>query len=631
MEARDETPGKGIRQTGGAISCMGPGQKRMSEATTNILAGIIGGAWGGAVVGLVEASVITATTAPGEEYWLFPYAVISYGLLGIAIGFGSTVVATLIARRHTDAFGLAGASALFLLGFAVARYHVIQRIFHEELVTTSATGLGVHLMIVAAVGALAAGLMYGAQTVQRQRAGLILATLVLLLCLGLTSGAAVLASPHAAAPAANGARGVPAAPQPNVILFILDTLRADAVGCYGAGPKASPTLDAVARDGVRFDHAYSQSSWTRPSIATILTSLYPSQHGLRHKMDALPDRVTTLAEAFHADGYYTAGFVSNINVAPVFNFQQGFDEYTYLAPDFYFWATDSATQLAVYKGLRLARERFLRNRIYYYNYYQDAAVVTGAVEKWLDRTPPQPFFLLVHFMDPHDPYFEIPYNGRGVARVSDPNPAASRKDELHRLYADDLAYLDGRLSGLVSKLKATGAYDNTVIAITADHGEEFQEHGGWWHGTSLYQEQVHIPLIVKRAHEAHGGEVVSQPARTLDIAPTLMAAAGLNIPTEFVGRDLFGSPPVAAPLFAEEELEGNVLASLRVGAWKLITANVDNPRGLAPVELYNLEQDAGEQHNLATAEHARAEEMLRSLAHERARLTGEQPRGGGES
>lgn len=605
----------------------------MSDSKSTIIAGIVGGAWGGAVVGLAEAAVITASTVPGEEYWLFPYAVVSYGILGAVVGLASAIVAAVLVprRTHGNAFGLATAAAFLLLGLAVARYHVIQRIFHEELVTTSSTGLIVHLVILLAVGTLALGLMYGARAVQHHRAGLIAPTLMLLLCLGLTSAAAVLASPHAAAPATSGARAVTAATQPNVILIILDTLRADALGSYGAGPEASPTLDALARDAVRFENAYSQASWTRPSIATILTSLYPSEHGLRHKMDALPDRVTTLAEALHANGYYTAGFVSNINVAPVFNFQQGFDEYTYLAPDFYFWATDSATQLAIYKGLRLARERFLRDRIYFYNYYQDAAVVTGAVTKWLQRTPSQPFFLLIHFMDPHDPYFEHPYDGRGVARVSNPDPPASRKDELHQLYSGDVAYLDSYLAGLLSQLKSTGTYDHSIIAVTADHGEEFQEHGGWWHGTTLYQEQVHVPLIVKRAHEAQAGQVDSGFARSLDIAPTLMAAAGLRIPTEFVGRDLFG-PPLTAPLplFAEEELEGNVLASLRIGSWKLITANADNPRGLAPVELYNLDQDANERRNLAANEKARADEMLRMLAQERARLS-DQLHASGES
>jgi arylsulfatase A-like enzyme len=588
-----------------------------------LIAGALGGAWGGAIVGLAEATVITLSTAPGEEYWLFPYAVVSYGILGMAVGLVSALAGAVVMpqRVRRDALGFAAAGAFFLIGFAVARYHIIQRVFHEELATTSGIGLTVHAGVLVCVGALALALLYGGRRLQRSHGGLVLTALALVACLGVSSGTALVASPHAREPIASRPRGATAPAAPNVILIILDTLRADALGSYGAAATASPALDAFAGEAVRFENTYAQSSWTRPSIATILTSLYPSQHGAMHKMDALPDQVTTLAEALHAKGYWTAGFVSNINVAPVFNFQQGFDEYTYLAPDFYFWATDSATQLAIYKGLRLARERFLRDRIYFYNYYQDAEVVTGAVTQWVEHTPPMPFFLFIHFMDPHDPYFEIPYDGRGVARVSNPDPPASRKDELHALYAKDVTYLDQHLGGLLSRLKSAGVYENTIIAVTADHGEEFQEHGGWWHGTSLYQEVVHVPLIVKRAHEEHAGQVESRRARTLDIAPTLMAAAGLEIPREFVGRDLFGpAAPEPEPLFAEEELEGNVLASLRVGPWKVITANADNPRGLQPLELYNLDQDAHERHNLALTERARAEQMLGLLAQERARL-----------
>jgi arylsulfatase A-like enzyme len=588
-----------------------------------MIAGGLGGAWGGAVVGLAEATVITVSAAPGEEYWLFPYAIVSYGMLGMVIGLACAVVGSAFVpqRVRPATLGLGASAAFFLIGFSVARYHIIQRVFGEELVTVSGMGLIVHAGILFCVGALALALLYGGRLVQRSRSGLVLPGIALVACVGVSCGAAVLASPHGPELVASRPRRVTPPNTPNIILIILDTLRADALGSYGAGATASPALDAFAREAVRFENVYSQSSWTRPSIATILTSLYPSQHGAIHKMDALPDRVTTVAEALHADGYWTAGFVSNINVAPVFNFQQGFDEYTYLAPYFYFWATDSATQLAIYKGLRLARERIWRDRIYFYNYYQDAEVVTDAVTQWVKHSPPLPFFLFIHFMDPHDPYFEHPYDGRGVARVSNPDPPPSRKDELHALYTGDVAYLDQHLGVLLSGLKSAGLYENTIIAVTADHGEEFQEHGGWWHGTSLYQEVVHVPLIVKRAHEERPGQVESHRARTLDIAPTLMAAAGLRIPHEFVGRDLFGpAAPEPEPLFAEEELEGNVLTSLRVGPWKVITANTDNPRGLQPVELYNLDQDAHERRNLALTEQARTEQMLQLLAQERARV-----------
>jgi len=218
-------------------------------------------------------------------------------------------------------------------------------------------------------------------------------------------------------------------------------------------------------------------------------------------------------------------------------------------------------------------------------------------------------------MDPHDPYFEHPYNGHGVARVIDSNPPASHRDELYRLYKGDVAYLDANLGHLFARLKELGLYDDSVVLVTADHGEEFQDHGGWWHGATLYQEAMHVPLLIKRAHESRGGVADPQPARSLDIAPTLMAAAGLAAPASFSGRNLFATPdgdPQA--LFAEEDFEGNVLASLRVGPWKIITANGDNPRGLAPVELYDLGQDPGEQRNLAAAEPQRTQEMLERLS-----------------
>jgi len=587
-----------------------------------VVAGALGGAWGGAIVGLAETTLIVTTTAPGEEYWLLPYAVVSYGLFGMVVGllYGFLALATEFAGRAAgqNPMGVGAALALLSLGFAVMRYHIVQRVFHEELVTLSASGIATHLGIIAVVGGLALLIRWVGAVLLRYRRGLVTAAAGLACCLAISSGAAVLASQHTVEPVVRHTTAGRAQAHPNVILIIADTLRADALSCYAAPPGTTPAVDRFAGEAVRFENTFSQSTWTRPSIATILTGLYPSVHGAVHKMDALPDGVTTLAEALRANGYWTAGVVSNINVAPVFNFQQGFEEYTYLAPDFYFWATDSVTQLAIYKGLRVLHERLFRDRIYFYHYYQDAQIVDDAVAKWLDQKPPHPFFLFIHYMDPHDPYFEIPYNGHGVARVITPNPPADQADRLHHLYMGEVTYLDRYLGLLISRLKSIGLYDDTVLAVTADHGEEFQEHGGWWHGTSLYQEQMHVPLIVKRAPEPRAGTVESRFARSLDIASTLMAAAGLQVPAEFEGQDLFAPHGAQEPpLFAEEDLEGNVLASFRIGAWKLITANANNPRGLKPVELYDLSQDPGEHRNLALSEVARTQEMLRGLAEER--------------
>jgi arylsulfatase len=408
-----------------------------------------------------------------------------------------------------------------------------------------------------------------------------------------------------------------AAGKSNVILIVVDTLRADAAEwTRQQGGKSG--FAQLAKDGVVFDRTYSQASWTRPSIATILTAEYPSVHGTVHKMDFLPNSALTLAEVFKAQGYWTTAFTTNINVAPVFNFQQGFDEFHYLEPDFYFGATDSATRLAVYKGLRAAREKF-SNKMWVENFYQDAHVVDRNVEAWLANKPPEPFFLFVHYMDPHDPYFEYPYNGRGVARVSTPDPAADRVEELHDLYRGGVRYLDGYLQELVERLRQSGVYDRSIVAVTADHGEEFREHGGWWHGTALYEEQVHVPLIIKRAQEPEPGRQRTDVTRSVDIAPTLVAAAALPVPDTFQGIDLFQGT-VAEPILAEEDLEGNRLTSIHSGEWKLITANRDNPRGLPAVELFNLGDDPQERTNLAARESDRVGEMLAQLEQLRARI-----------
>jgi arylsulfatase A-like enzyme len=584
----------------------------------------LGGAWAGAVVGLIEAALVTVTAASAGEYWLFPFAVISYGLLGAIVGIGYGLSAALLSAwvdgAH-NAFGRAAAIALLLMGTAVARYHVVQRVFHEELVSLSPLGLAVHVGVIAGVGLCALLVLLAGRVLQRQPRRLLAAAGALIVFCGLSFAGAALASPQPADTVISRRAGAAAQGHPNVILIIADTLRADAAYGSDDAPAPMPAVQAFAKDAVRFDRAYAQSTWTRPSIATILTSLYPSQHGAMHKMDPVPEGVTTLAEALAEHGYWTAGFVSNINVAPIFNFQQGFDEYTYLAPDFYFGASDSATRLAIYKGLRVVRERLFSDRIYYYNYYQDAAVVDTAVSAWLEERPPSPFFLLVHYMDPHDPYFEIPYNGRGVARVTNPDPPALRTSELHQLYREDTRYLDQFLAQLFARLKRLGLYDSSVIALTADHGEEFQEHGGWWHGTTLYEEEVHVPLLIKRASEPAAGTREAGLVRTLDIAPTLVTAAGFPVPAAFGGNDLFGADRVRPALFAEEDLEGNILTSLRVGPWKIITANPGNPRGLQPVELYNLDEDPAERHNRASTEPARVEEMLKLLAREQAAIS----------
>jgi len=252
-----------------------------------------------------------------------------------------------------------------------------------------------------------------------------------------------------------------------------------------------------------------------------------------------------------------------------------------------------------------------------HHYYQPAEVVTAEVRRWLDRgARAEPFFLFAHYMDPHDPYFAHPFNGEGYARVAHPNPPPALTERLHHLYEGEVAYLDEHLGVLFDDLKRRGLYDRTLVVLTADHGEEFHEHGGWWHGTTLYDEQIHVPLIVKPAGAHSLARVRDELATSLDIAPTIVAAAHAKPPAAMQGHVLpldGGAAPARESTFAEEDLEGNVLQAVRTRAWKLVTANPGNPRGLAPEELYDLPRDPGEHQNVIASTPAEADAMRAAL------------------
>ncbi len=576
------------------------------------LVGAFGGALAGALLGFGESILVTWASGAADEYWLFLFGVVYYGLFGALFGLGAALLWQIVRGGRATSFELAqlGAGLGFLpLGLFVTRYHVNKRIFKEQLDFASGSGIVTHLLILAGV-VVAALIIVGLVRFLYRRIGwagnligyAFAAGLAVLI--GLTFGSGEAEGPDRDAATAGKSR-------PNIIIIVADTLRADVVDDRA---KQSPDggFSQLKVDGVTFDWAHAQASWTRPSVASILTSQYPSSHGTVHKMDFMSDRVLTLAEALRDAGYWTAGVTTNINVAPIFNLSQGFREFKYLEPSFYFGATDSAAKLVIYKTLRTLRERFFADRVYYEHFYQDAAVVNDYIRNFVASNPPEPFFLFVHYMDPHDPYFEVPYNGRGVARVTNPSPDPSRIAELRSLYLQGVRYLDDNLGLFLDQLREAGLYDRSLIAFTSDHGEEFYEHDGWWHGTSLYDEQLHVPLVIKLPRGEQAGLVRRDVVRSIDIGPTVFAAAGVRAPASFQGIDIFDGR-VEEPVIAEEDLEGNRIFSIRDGRWKLIKANVGNPRGLAPIELYDIESDPGESKNLADSNAAKVKELTEKL------------------
>ncbi len=391
------------------------------------------------------------------------------------------------------------------------------------------------------------------------------------------------------------------------ILIIADALRADVLPFYtqlnAPGQAAlTPNLATLAEGGLLFERAYAQASWTKPAVASIMTGLLPRQHKAMSKKAILKEEHKTMAEIFKKNGYKTLAISNNSNLGHAFGFQQGFDIYRELPTRRYFNAPPSATKLSVYNMYRLIRERYLpvgRKAEYFYN---PAETVTMEALNLLDSAADErPFFLYLHYMDPHDPYFAK--NGASYARVADPFPKLDKAQEMYAAYRDEVERLDSGIGLLLAGLKARNLMDKVEIIFTSDHGEEFGDHGYFYHGTSLYQEQLKVPLIFFGPTIPAGRYPAM--ARGSDILPTIAALHGFAAEPAWAGLDLLSGLAPTIHL-AEEDHQGHELTAVISGEYSLIRANSDNPRALKAVEFYDLVKDPGERQNLAADEKKKA-------------------------
>jgi arylsulfatase A-like enzyme/uncharacterized membrane protein YbhN (UPF0104 family) len=589
----------------------------------------------GMIVGVAEGAVVVADGGGRVGYGVMAYGAVAYGLLcalgGAAFGLASAWLGRLMQREAVPepaAYArLVGAMVAFF-ALALGAFRIRRDVFHEELVWKSKDGLLVLAACMASALVIYGLLAFGLRVVTRAKVGSFLlrgwgSPALVAAVVGGIVGASVLFPPSLE----NVASARTSAPEgaPNVLFIVVDTLRADHLPAYGYERGRTPNLDRFAEDAVRFDWAFANASWTRPSFASILTGRYASSHGVMGKPDALPDEVVTMPEVLRDGGYRTAGYVTNFNVGPYFNFQQGFDEYAFLEPEFVLGADDSAAKLLLVQALRQGIERFraARGSVEPGTAYQDAETVNRHVVSYLDRAqqqPGSPFFLFVGYMDPHDPYFPHPYDGTGYARAAHQHPRLDEAPRLRELYDGEITYWDEQFGRLIDDLRRRGLYDDMMIVITSDHGEEFGEHGGFWHGTTLYDEQVRVPLFVKLPRNARAGTHVSHWVQSIDLMPSILRQIGLPIPAGVQGGSLDQGN---ALVYAEESHEGNVLESVRERRGfeerKIITANAGNPRGLDPVELYEVADDPGEQSNVAEAQRAEVQRLMSVMEQARQR------------
>ena len=391
-----------------------------------------------------------------------------------------------------------------------------------------------------------------------------------------------------------GGEGGREARRPNIVLYVVDTVRADRLGLYGYDKPTSPRLDAFAADALVFENAYAQSSWTRPAVASLFTGLLPPAHRAAGRRSVLAEDAVTLAEILSAAGYEAMGLVRNPNVHRNFGFAQGFSR---------FRSEDRDRDETMLERVRL----------------------------WLDerRDPGAPFFLYLHAIDPHGPYdpapeFErmfdagdAPAHYRTVRYLLELNrrdvePAEGAAEALSRLYDAEIAQSDRAFGDLLDELEARGLAADTAVIHVSDHGEEFQEHGRWEHGLSLYEEVLRVPFVMRLPGVS--ARRFETPAQHIDLLPTLLGYLGIRGPATD-GRDLLAERrrgDAGSDVYAHLDLDGRRAAAVIRGRYKLVLP-LSPSQGSEPL-LFDLQADPGERENLAASRPAVVERLLEVLA-----------------
>lgn len=377
-------------------------------------------------------------------------------------------------------------------------------------------------------------------------------------------------------------------PEPNVVLIVIDTLRADHLTTYGYEKDTAPFINKIAGRGVVFENAYSTSTWTAPATASIFTSLYPFQHGVTTgffatqgmgiDLNIIPPEVKTIPQFLKEKGYSTYGVAENVNIGKAIGFSRGFDKFK-LFP------------------------------------YPNKKLIEARLEKWADEIMSRDkYFLYIHFNDPHGPYH---------ARTPWYKKKEKIRLDLVARYDSEISYVDARIKELYHRL---GWDKNTLIIIAADHGEGFREHGFNGHGNSLYVEATHVPLIFMFPEQGKKPRRIALNVGAIDILPTINSYLGIEGDTIAEGVDLM--PVINGKetgdserfLFAhaihrfvrkvDRKGINKVMRSVTSGKWKYII-NLEN-KVVVSRELFNRSEDPGETINLFSGSQTIARRLFSS-------------------
>lgn len=424
--------------------------------------------------------------------------------------------------------------------------------------------------------------------------------------------------------------------RPNVLIYMIDTLRPDHTSVYGYGRETTPFLKSLGAQGVVFDDCLAQATWTKPSTASLMTSLYSYTHGIIHDSDTIPKAAATFAEQLRAAGYVTASVLSNPFAGRTTGLQRGFD-YVMEFPAVFRYRTDAAD-----RGT-------------------DSAAMNKVLFPWLEKHHDEPFFLYTHTTDPHAPYrppagFEEKFaktadtakfnkdytrlrdlrqygGGTVVSRAgcakSGINPDWFIQSAIDR-YDGEILHNDSSFEQLFNKLRQLGILDNTLIVVVSDHGEEFWEHGWTAHGHSLYQELAHAVFLMWNPKLLPAPRRIAEPVQLIDVMPTVLDLLDVKIPEIIEGQSLAplakGQPflrraPVMTSRYAHvgarvggvPENRTDTFALLEAG-WKLIYRDKGKEAGINRVELYDRRTDRAEKTNVAAQNPQQVERMMAEIA-----------------